>query len=96
MIPVLGIRTRRPMPHAEQLPLQPEQFVPLRPERTIHARSHGDVLARDFELAQRIGHAVGNPCVAGHDGHPYQLDAGGLRQRQHGDPVIEAFHHVAV
>ena len=84
------------MPHAEQLPLQPEQFVPLRPERTIHARGHGDVLARDFELAQRIGHAVGNPCVAGHDGHPYQLDAGGLRQRQHGDTVIEAFHHVAV
>ena len=52
------------MPHAEQLPLQPEQFVPLRPERTIHARSHGDVLARDFELAQPQGHAVGNPCVA--------------------------------
>ena len=70
---------------------------PVFPGGFIHPHEHRDILpSHPFQLTDgRCGPGF-HPGVPKDDGHPFQLDVGGLGQHHHGHPVIQQFHHIRI
>ena len=65
--------------------------------RLTDARHHGDVGAVDgLQLANAVGNAFGDPCVADDGGHTNQIDVGRRGEHHHGDTVVKHLNHVGV